>query len=255
MLDVRMIERRFGERIVLHDVSFSIADGEVVGFVGVNGAGKTTTMRIIMGLLEANAGSVHWNGEPIDDSARHSFGYMPEERGLYPKMRVVDQLQYLAELAGYSRRDAKASSMELLQRLGLVDRANELLEKLSLGNQQRVQLAVALVGNPRLLVLDEPFSGLDPIGVDALTGLLEERISQGVGMLFSSHQLDLVQRLADRVVMIHEGHIALNETVGNTFDHAKHVGELLSNGSVERPGSLADRFRAITTGSRSGLKS
>jgi ABC-2 type transport system ATP-binding protein len=246
MLALSSIDRRFGERVVLNNVTFSIGDGEVVGFVGLNGAGKTTTMRIAMGLLEPNAGTVLWDGKPITESVRQSIGYMPEERGLYPKMRIGEQLQYLAELAGKSRKDAKRESLELLERFGLLERAKEPVEKLSLGNQQRVQLAVALTGNPRMLILDEPFSGLDPSGVDALSELLEERIADGVGMLFSSHQLELVERLADRIVMIHEGHIALNERIDRSVGTNHDATSTEGVGQSTQATSLAQRFREIT---------
>jgi ABC-2 type transport system ATP-binding protein len=228
MLRCEHITKRFGDRVVLDDVTIDIGGDEIVGFVGRNGAGKTTTMRIMMGLLDTDGGQVLWNNETIDQSQRSHIGYMPEERGLYPKMRCIDQLAYFAQLAGVSKRNAKAHAAGLLESLGLAERAGENVDKLSLGNQQRVQLAAALVGEPELLVLDEPFSGLDPVGVDALTQLLQQRTAQGVGMLFSSHQLELLERLADRVIIIEEGKIIANERV-DTADR----------------GALAERFRSL----------
>src|SRR5262249_53251446 len=151
--------RSYGDRVALDGVSFSVAPGQLFGFVGPNGAGKTTTMRIVLGVLEPDRGSVLWNGAPVDLATRRRVGYMPEERGLYPKMRVRAQLEYLASLHGVA--DAAGAAASWIARLGLEERAGDRVEQLSLGNQQRVQLAAALVHEPSLLVLDEPFSGLD----------------------------------------------------------------------------------------------
>ena len=214
MLELLDLSRRFGDIVALDGVTFSIPDGEIVGFVGPNGAGKTTTMRIALGVLEPDAGDVRWNGRPIDAEARRRFGYMPEERGLYPKMKVQEQLVYLARLHGLSRPDASRRAAETIEVLGVAERANDRVENLSLGNQQRVQLAAALVHRPDVLILDEPFSGLDPVGVDALTGVLRgEAEGRGVPVVFSSHQLELVERLCDRVVLIDHGRIVAAGTI------------------------------------------
>jgi ABC-2 type transport system ATP-binding protein len=183
------------------------------GFVGTNGAGKTTTMRILMGVLQQDAGVVLWEGRPAGPADRRRFGYMPEERGLYPKMRVKEQLVYLARLRGVPAAEAAASADRLLAEFGLIERARDRVDELSLGNQQRVQLAAALVHDPVFLVLDEPFSGLDPVGVDALANSLQERVRRGVGVLFSSHQLDLVERLCDAVGIIRAGKIVASGSV------------------------------------------
>jgi ABC-2 type transport system ATP-binding protein len=164
-------------------------------------------MRIILGVLAADRGTVTWHGRPLDAATRRRFGYMPEERGLYPKMRVADQLVYLAELRGCGRVEARRRAAELLERLDLAARARDPLDQLSLGNQQRVQLAAALIHEPDLLVLDEPFSGLDPIGVDVLATVLREEVRRGVPVLFSSHQLELVERLCDAVAIVRRGRI------------------------------------------------
>jgi ABC-2 type transport system ATP-binding protein len=201
------LELRYGDRTALDGVSFDVEPGRMTGFVGPNGAGKTSTMRIVLGVLGPDGGSVDWNGRPVDAAARRRFGYMPEERGLYPKMRIADQLVYLAQLHGMSQADGASATAGLLERLGIADRAGDELERLSLGNQQRVQLAAALVHSPDLLVLDEPFSGLDPLGLDVLAGVLREEVDRGVPVLFSSHQLELVERLCDAVVMIKAGRI------------------------------------------------
>ncbi len=207
MLELVGLVRRFGEVLALDDVSFSVAEGEIVGFVGPNGAGKTTAMRIVLGVLEADAGEVRWRGRPVDAGVRRRFGYMPEERGLYPKMRVADHLTYLARLHGLGADDARAQVRRTMELVGIADRARARVESLSLGNQQRVQLAAALAHRPEVLVLDEPFAGLDPVGVDVLSGVLREQAAAGVPVVFSSHQLDLVERLCERVVLIHRGRV------------------------------------------------
>jgi ABC-2 type transport system ATP-binding protein len=185
----------------------------VFGFVGSNGAGKTTTMRILLGVLIADAGTVTWDGSPIDFKTRRRIGYMPEERGLYPKMRAGEQLTYLAQLHGASPDDAAAASARWLDRFGLKDRARDEIQRLSHGNQQRVQLAAALAFDPLMLVLDEPFAGLDPEAVDSMSEVLHERATAGVPVIFSSHQLELVERISDRVGIIQRGHLVASGTV------------------------------------------
>jgi len=213
MLEVDGLTKRYGTKLALSDLSFSVRPGEVYGFVGANGAGKTTAMRIMLGVLAADSGVVRWQGKPVTFETRRRFGYMPEERGLYPKMRVTEHLVYLARLHGLDRATATRSADALTERLGVADRRNDAIEKLSLGNQQRVQLAAALVHDPEVLVLDEPFSGLDPVGVDALAGVLLERARRGVPVVFSSHQLDLVERLCDSVGIINAGRMVATGTV------------------------------------------
>jgi ABC-2 type transport system ATP-binding protein len=213
MLEIDGLTKRYGETIALSNLSFSVRPGEVYGFVGANGAGKTTAMRIMLGVLATDAGEVRWQGRPVTFETRRRFGYMPEERGLYPKMRVAEQLIYLARLHGLAAPAAARAADELTERLGVAERRNDAVEKLSLGNQQRVQLAAALVHGPEVLVLDEPFSGLDPVGVDALAGVLLERARGGVPVVFSSHQLDLVERLCDSVGIINGGRMVATGTV------------------------------------------
>ncbi|MEO8529040.1 MAG: ATP-binding cassette domain-containing protein [Pseudolysinimonas sp.] len=207
MLQVRGINKRFGARPVLEDVSFDVVPGHMTGFVGGNGAGKTTTMRIILGVLEPDSGEVTLDGKNLGSGGRRGFGYMPEERGLYPKMRLLEQLVYLARLHGLDPDVARDNAERLIERIGLRERANDPIEKLSLGNQQRAQIAAALVHDPTVLVLDEPFSGLDPMGVETVVEVLRERAARGVPVLFSSHQLDIVERLCDDLVIIAEGRI------------------------------------------------
>ena len=208
MLELIDLHRRFDDVVALDGVSFEVAPGHLVGFVGRNGSGKTTTMRIAMGVLEADSGSVRWRGAPVDGQVRRRFGYMPEERGLYPKMRVLEQLVYLARLRGLSKEDAHRRGVELMETLQVMGRQRDRVEGLSLGNQQRVQLAAALVHDPDVLILDEPFSGLDPVGVDVLSGVLRRQARErGAPVVFSSHQLELVERLCDEVVLIDRGRV------------------------------------------------
>ncbi len=207
MLELHDINRSFGSRQVLTEVSFTVAGGRITGFVGGNGAGKTTTMRIILGVLTSDRGSVTLDGVPLQAGDRRRFGYMPEERGLYPKMRTAEQLVYLARLHGFSSAAAERSARDLLEQLGLAERGNDTVESLSLGNQQRAQIAAALVHEPEVLILDEPFSGLDPMAVEVVLAVLRQRSDAGAPVLFSSHQLDIVERLCDDLVIIADGRI------------------------------------------------
>ncbi len=213
MLEFDSITKSYGGTVVLDDLTFAVQPGQMFGFCGANGAGKTTTMRIALGLVRADRGEVRWNGRAVDLEIRRRIGYMPEERGLYPKMRVLDQLTYFGMLHGMSRAAALDSAAPLIDRLGVNQRTGEALEKLSLGNQQKVQLAAALVHAPEVLILDEPFSGLDPVGVDTLAEVLLERCRDGVPVVFSSHQLDLVERLCDSVGIINGGRMVAHGTV------------------------------------------
>ncbi|KGJ72700.1 ABC transporter ATP-binding protein [Cryobacterium roopkundense] len=207
MLDIRGVTKSYGTRQVLTDVSFVVGDGRMIGFVGANGAGKTTTMRIILGVLSPDSGTVLIDGAPVTASDRRRFGYMPEERGLYPKMKVAEQLVYLARLHGLSPACARHNTAALLEQLGLEARATDTVESLSLGNQQRAQIAAALVHDPEFLVLDEPFSGLDPLAVEVVMSVLAGYAAQGAPVLFSSHQLDIVERLCDDLVIIADGEV------------------------------------------------
>jgi ABC-2 type transport system ATP-binding protein len=209
MLEVVDLSKRFGDVVALDGASFTVAPGRIVGFLGPNGAGKTTTMRAIFGLVRPDRGTVLWDGTPVGPAQRARFGYMPEERGLYPKMKVAEQLTYMAELSGLEGGAARLAAAGWLERLGLADRADSRLQELSHGNQQRVQLAAALVHDPELAVLDEPFSGLDPLGVQSLAELLVQTAAIGVGVVFSSHQLDLVEDVCQDVVIVDHGRIAL----------------------------------------------
>ena len=210
MLRFEGLHKRFGEVAALAGCSLSVEPGQMLGFLGPNGAGKTTAIRTVFGLVRPDSGVVSWEGRPIGQSDRCCFGYMPEERGLYRKMQVRDQLVYFARLHGLDHTAAVESTDRWLERFGLADRAKSKLEELSHGNQQRVQLIAALVHDPVLLVLDEPFAGLDPLGAANMAAVLEERAAVGVAVLFSSHQLDVVEDLCEEVVIINKGAVVLS---------------------------------------------
>lgn len=207
---MRELAKRYGQVAALAGVDLEVPAGRLVGFLGPNGAGKTTAMRCIMGLTVPDAGGVRWEGRPVDRRARLRFGYMPEERGLYPRMRIGEQLVHFARLSGLSRGAAEKASARWLERFDLADRARSRLDELSHGNQQRVQLAAALVHDPAVAVLDEPFSGLDPIAVGTMAACLRELAAAGTAILFSSHQLDLVQDVCQDVVVIDDGRVVLS---------------------------------------------
>src|SRR5229473_662433 len=213
MLEISDLYQRFGDRIAVDKLSLGVNGGEIVGLVGRNGAGKTTTMRAVMGIYRPLGGSITWSGHPVGLSDRLRFGYMPEERGLYPQMRVLNQIAYFARLHGVAQRAATSQAQQWLTRLGLEGREQDRVVALSHGNQQRVQLAVALVYQPELLVLDEPFAGLDPSAVDSLSEVLRAETARGTAVLFSSHQLDLVERLCDRIVILEQGRVLANGTL------------------------------------------
>ena len=241
VLSAAGLTKRYGEVVALDGCDLRVERGRMLGFLGPNGAGKTTAMRAVFGLVSLDAGTVTWDGEAIGRGERVRFGYMPEQRGLYPKMRIADQLTHLARLHGIASNAANAAAHRWLGELGLGDRADAPLESLSHGNQQRVQLAAALVHEPELLVLDEPFSGLDPLGVDSMEQVLRRQAEAGVAIVFSSHQLDLVQSLCDDVTVIAHGRDILSGTLtelraasenrrvevsfvgGATWDEAKEV--------------------------------
>jgi ABC-2 type transport system ATP-binding protein len=213
VLELDNLHRRFGDVQALDGMTFRVPPRTMFGFLGPNGAGKTTAMRAILGVTSLDSGSIAFDGVPVDDRARRRFGYMPEERGLYPSMRVLDQLQYFGRLHDMDATAARRAGEQLCRRLGLGERLDAKVEELSLGNQQRVQLAAALVHDPDLLVLDEPFSGLDPVGVDDLSETLVERAAGGATIVFSSHQLDLVEHLCEEVAIVDHGRLVASGAV------------------------------------------
>ena len=212
-IETRGLSRTFGDVRAVEGVDLVVRPGGLTGFVGGTGAGKPTTMRMVMGLLRPDAGEVLWDGRPMTGADRRRFGYMPEERGLYPKQKVADQLTYLARLSGMSTADARSAIETHLERFGLAERAKDRVEALSLGNQQRVQIIAALLHRPTALVLDEPFSGLDPAAVDAMADILRDHAASGVPVLFSSHQLDLVERLCDHLIVLARGRVVAQGAV------------------------------------------
>lgn len=222
VLEFDGLTKRFGSVTALDGCTFEVEGGRISGFLGPNGAGKTTAMRAVFGLVRPDAGVVRWRGRPVGPQERLRFGYLPEERGVYPKMRVRDQLIYFGRLSGLTAAVAAAGADRWLERLGLAGRSRDRVEALSHGNQQRFQLALALINDPELLVLDEPFSGLDPLAVDTMMELLREQAAAGVAVLFSSHQLDLVEDLCEDVVIIDRGRVVMSGRVDELRAKAAH---------------------------------
>jgi ABC-2 type transport system ATP-binding protein len=244
LLELDGLTRRFGSLTALDDLSFSVPAGEVVGFLGPNGAGKTTTMRAVFGLTHLDAGTVRWDGHPVGPADRRRFGYMPEERGLYPAMLVGEQLEYLGRLHGMSETDAEVATKTWLDRLGVLDRVESKVDALSHGNQQRVQLAAALVHGPELLVLDEPLAGLDPSGIDAIGGVLVEQARAGCCVLFSSHQLDQVEDLCESVTIIDHGRLVVTGKVDDLATGGSP--RLVVRVEGDREGSWAQGLDGVT---------
>jgi len=214
-LRVTGLEKRFGDIVALRGVDLEVPRGQLVGFLGPNGAGKTTTMRGVLGLVAMDAGSVTWDGSPMTTDDRRYVGYMPQERGLYPRMKVHEHIAYMGRLAGLDHATADQRAHQWAERVGLEDRGDDLIQELSTGNQQRVQLAVALVHEPVLMILDEPFAGLDPVAVATLSEVMAEQVARDVSVVFSSHQLELVQDLAEHVTIVAEG---LTRATGTVTD-------------------------------------
>jgi ABC-2 type transport system ATP-binding protein len=222
MLEVVDVGKRFGSVVALDGVGLSLKRGQVVGFLGPNGAGKSTTMRAVMGLIAVDHGTLTWDDRPITAETRYHFGYMPAERGMYPKMTVRDQLVYFARLAGRTSADAARSAQTWMERVDIAGRADDEVQALSSGNQQRVQLAISLVHEPELLILDEPFSGLDPVAVENMKDILREQTERGAAVLFSSHQLDLVSDVSRDVVIINAGRVVLEGDVRAIREQAEY---------------------------------
>jgi ABC-2 type transport system ATP-binding protein len=220
VLSVQDLHKTFGDVRALDGCSFEVGRGHMLGFLGPNGAGKTTAMRIIFRLVRPDSGQVTWDGSPIGPEDLVRFGYMPEQRGLYPKMKAIDQIAYFGRLHGLSKSAARSAAGSWLERFGLEERANDPTESLSHGNQQRVQLATALVPDPELLVLDEPFSGLDPIAAETMSDILREQAASGKAVVFSSHQLDLVEDLCEKVAIIDDGKVVVGGDVDRLKDSA-----------------------------------
>ena len=209
ILELKNIEKSFGEKKVLTGVSFKAEGGKAFGLLGRNGAGKTTSIRILMDVFPANSGEVLIDGKPID-YRKVGIGYLPEERGLYPKKTIIDQLTYFAELKGMSHKAAVKSVDYWLERLGMMEYRNKRLDTLSKGNQQKIQLVTALAHDPDIVILDEPFSGLDPVNAMLLKDVVKEQISKGKIVLFSSHQMSYIEEFCDSIAILNVGKVALH---------------------------------------------
>ncbi len=256
MLRLDRLNKRYNGVVALDDCSLEVSRGQMLGFLGPNGAGKTTAMRSVFGLITLEGGTVSWDEGPIGHSERLGFGYMPEERGLYPRMKVLDQVVYFGRLHGMERGDAQRRAAALLDELGLTDRLDAKVQTLSHGNQQRVQLAVALVHDPGLLVLDEPFSGLDPIAAETMAGVLRRRAADGAAVLFSSHQLDVVEHLCRDVVIIDEGSVVLSGRVDDlrAASPHRHVEIVVRNGGADWADAFAEENVSFRDGDRVRLE-
>ena len=220
-LEVKNIRKSFSGNEVLHGISFSVESGKALGLLGRNGAGKTTTIRILMDVFKGDSGEILIDGKPFIPS-NHQIGYLPEERGLYPKKKVLEQIVYLASLRGISKKEAKENTLKWLKRLGIEEYENRKLDTLSKGNQQKVQLAQTLVCNPEIVVLDEPFSGLDPVNAQILKDVVNELITDNKIVIFSSHQMSYVEEFCEDITIINKGNIALS---GNLKEIKKDFGK------------------------------
>ncbi|MUK90068.1 ATP-binding cassette domain-containing protein [Ornithinibacillus sp. L9] len=199
------VTKRFGENIAVNNLSLEIPESEMFGFLGGNGAGKTTTFRMILGLLDRTNGDISWNGETINYDKSHLIGYLPEERGLYPKLKVRDQLIYLGKLRGMSKHEVDSELNNWLERFKVPEYIDKRVEELSKGNQQKIQFISAVIHKPKLLILDEPFSGLDPINVEMLKEAVLELKNQGTSIVFSSHRMEHVEELCEHLCILHNG--------------------------------------------------
>lgn len=202
---IENVTKRFGDFTAVDDLTLSVGEGTMYGFLGANGAGKTTTFRMILGLLNANEGRISWNGKPITYATSPEIGYLPEERGLYPKMKVEEQLIFLGQLRGMKKSDAKIALHKWLEQMEIPHYANKKVEELSKGNQQKIQVIASLMHNPKLLILDEPFSGLDPVNVEMLKRAIIEFRNSGATIVFSSHRMDHVEELCEQLSIVHHG--------------------------------------------------
>ncbi|TFD96953.1 ABC transporter ATP-binding protein [Jeotgalibacillus salarius] len=205
MLRIDNVTKTFGDYTAVDQLTLSIPKGEMFGFLGANGAGKTTTFRMILGLIDMTGGTISWNGESIGYHTSNRIGYLPEERGLYPKMKVKEQVVYLARLRGMDKKDAEKELTGWLEKFNVPEYENKRVEELSKGNQQKIQFIASVIHKPDLLILDEPFSGLDPVNVELLKKAVSELKSQGVTIVFSSHRMEHVEELCESLCIIHRG--------------------------------------------------
>lgn len=246
-LELKDIHKSFGSKEVLHGITFTVESGKALGLLGRNGAGKTTTIRIIMDVFRANHGEILLDGKPFQAS-KHSIGYLPEERGLYPKKTVIEQMIYLAQLRGISKAEARENSLKWLKRLEIEEYETKKLETLSKGNQQKVQLASTLVSNPQIIILDEPFSGLDPVNAQILKDVVSELIAEKRIVIFSSHQMSYVEEFCENIAVIDKGVVVLEGELSQIKKEFGHNQLLINadNLSVEAfSEQLKNRFEAL----------
>lgn len=248
ILELRDIEKSFGEKKVLTGVSFQAEGGKAFGLLGRNGAGKTTSIRILMNVFPANSGQVLIDGKPIDYN-KVQIGYLPEERGLYPKKLIIDQLTYFAELKGMSRKAAVKAVDYWLERLGMTEYRNKRLDTLSKGNQQKIQLVTALAHNPDIVILDEPFSGLDPVNAMLLKDVVREQIAEGKIVLFSSHQMSYIEEFCDKIAILNGGKVALH---GDLHDIKRNYVRDRLVVRTEYPDKIRQDFGALCTSMENG---
>jgi ABC-2 type transport system ATP-binding protein len=221
-LEVRHLRKRFDTLQAVEDLSFGVPEGTILGLIGRNGAGKTTTIRMIMNIYEPDSGEVLFRGKPTDDSFRRLVSYLPEERGLYRQMKVLELLEFFLEIRGIKPRAVRARTLEWLERFSLADRQQTKLEELSKGNQQKVQFIAAVLSDPQVLVLDEPFSGLDPVNTGLLRDIVLELKRRGRIILFSTHLMDVAERMCDGIALIHKGRLMLNGSVADIKRQYSH---------------------------------
>jgi len=215
IIEIDGFTMRFGRTTVIDNLSFEVARGETFGLLGSNGSGKTTTIRALLGIFQPTEGTLHVNGRPFEVSGDIKLGYLPEERGLYKKEKVIDVMLYFGQLKGMSREDARTFSMQFLQRVDLADKVSTRLDKLSGGQQQKIQLGVTIMDDPELLILDEPTKGFDPINRRLLMDIIEEHQQRGATVIFVTHQMEEVERLCDRIILLKDGKAAVYDSVSN----------------------------------------
>lgn len=248
-LEVHNLKKSFGEKEVLHGVSFSVKSGTALGLLGRNGAGKTTTIRILMNVFQADSGTVTVDGKEFKQSA-YQIGYLPEERGLYPKKKVGEQLIYMGMLRGLSKTEARKNTRKWLKRLGVEEYENKPLETLSKGNQQKVQLAQTLVCEPEIVILDEPFSGLDPVNSQILKDVIQDLIGEGRLVIFSSHQMSYVEEFCEDIVILKAGEVVLDgnlKEIKREFGKNRLMVQALSISPQELAFLMGDAFKDIVT--------
>ena len=242
MLEVSNLRKEFATVVAVDGVSFAVKRGEIFGLIGPNGAGKTTTIRVVLNILQPDGGTILYDGKPFSDGARNMMGYLPEERGLYRKSRLLNTILYFAELRGMTRGKAKAEAYRWLQRFGLLDSINRRVEELSKGNQQKVQFIVSVIHDPALVILDEPFSGLDPVNQILLKDILLELKQQGKAVIFSTHQMDQAEKLSESICLINRGKVVLG---GSLREVKKRYGRNSLSVEFEGDGSFMESLPGV----------